>query len=95
MKVPLTINDFLDRAVAVYPDRVAIVDEPDQVAPPLPDITYGELGDIRRQMGVAMDELGLGMGARVAMVSHNSAACSAPSSGSVGTGGSSCQSTSA
>jgi acyl-CoA synthetase (AMP-forming)/AMP-acid ligase II len=73
MKVPLTINDFIDRAVAVYPDRVAIVDEPDQVAPPLGDITYGQLGDIRRQMGVAMDELGLAMGARVAMVSHNSA----------------------
>ncbi len=73
MKVPLTINDFIDRAVAVYPDRVAIVDEPDQVAPPLPDITYRQLGDIRRQMGVAMDELGLPMGARVAMVSHNSA----------------------
>jgi acyl-CoA synthetase (AMP-forming)/AMP-acid ligase II len=69
----LTINDFLDRAVAVYPDRVAIVDEPDQVAPPMPAITYGELGDIRRQMGVTMDELGLEMGARVAMVSHNSA----------------------
>lgn len=73
MKVPLTINDFLDRAVAVYPDRVAIVDEPDQVAPPMPDITYAELGDIRRQMGVAMDELGIPMGGRVAMVSHNSA----------------------
>lgn len=73
MKVPLTINDFLDRAVAVYPDRVAIVDEPDQVASPMPDITYGELGDIRRQMGVAMDELGIPMGGRVAMVSHNAA----------------------
>ena len=73
MKVPLTVNDFVDRAVAVYPDRVAIVDEPDQVAPALGDITYGQLGDIRRQMGVAMDELGLEMGARVAMVSHNSA----------------------
>ncbi|MEL7210453.1 MAG: AMP-binding protein, partial [Actinomycetota bacterium] len=73
MKVPLTINDFVDRAVAVYPDRVAIVDEPDQVAPPMGDITYGQLGDIRRQMGVAMDKLGLPMGARVAMVSHNSA----------------------
>ncbi len=73
MKVPLTINDFLDRAVAVYPDRVAIVDEPSQVAPPLGDITYGQLGDIRRQMGVAMDQMGLPMGSRVAMVSHNSA----------------------
>ncbi|MEM9562026.1 MAG: AMP-binding protein, partial [Actinomycetota bacterium] len=71
MKVPLTINDFLDRAIAVYPDRVAIVDEPDQPAAPLPTMTYRELGDMRRQMGVAMDELGLDMGARVAMVSHN------------------------
>ncbi len=73
MQVPLTINDFLDRAVKVYPDRVAIVDEPDQPAPPLGDITYRELGDIRRQMGMAMDELGIPMGGRVAMVSHNSA----------------------
>ena len=73
MKVPLTINDFLDRGAAVYPDRVAIIDEPDQVASPLPDITFGELADIRRQMGVAMDKLGLDFGARVAMVSHNSA----------------------
>ncbi len=73
MKVPLTVNDFLDRAITVYPDRVAIVDEPDQPAAPMPTITYRELGDMRRQMGVAMDELGLDMGARVAMVSHNSA----------------------
>ncbi|MGF1617302.1 MAG: AMP-binding protein [Acidimicrobiia bacterium] len=72
MKVPLTVNDFLDRAVAVFPDRVAIVDEPNQVAVPLEEITYRQLGDIRRQMGVAMDELGIDMGARVAMVSHNS-----------------------
>ena len=73
MKVALTINDFLDRALAVYPDRVAIVDEPDQPAAPLKTITYREMADIRRQMGVAMDKLGLEMGARVAMVSHNSA----------------------
>ncbi len=73
MKVALTINDFLDRAVAVYPERVAIVDEPDQPAAPMKTITYGELGDIRRQMGVAMDKMGIGMGERVAMVSHNSA----------------------
>ena len=73
MKVPLTINDFLDRGVAVYPDRVAIVDEPDQPAAPLSSLTYAELDDVRRSMGVAMDELGIPMGARVAMVSHNSA----------------------
>jgi acyl-CoA synthetase (AMP-forming)/AMP-acid ligase II len=73
VKVPLTVNDFLDRGVAVYPDRVAIVDEPDQPASPLSNITYAEFADIRRSMGVAMDEIGLAMGARVAMVSHNSA----------------------
>ncbi len=71
MKVPLTVNDFLDRAALVYPDRVAIVDEPDQPAPSLGRVTYAELADMRRSMGVAMDELGLAMGARVAMVSHN------------------------
>ena len=73
MKVPLTINDYLDRALTVYPDRVAIVDEPDQPATPMKTITYREMADIRRQMGVAMDKLGIPMGARVAMVSHNSA----------------------
>jgi len=73
MKVALTINDFLDRALAVYPDRVAVVDEPDQPADPMPTITYREMADIRRQMGVAMDKMGIPMGGRVAMVSHNSA----------------------
>ncbi len=73
MKVELTINDFLDRAVAVYPDRIAIVDEPDQPAAPMSTITYAQLGDIQRQIGVALDEMGIPMGARVAMVSHNSA----------------------
>ncbi len=70
---PMTINDFLDRAVAVYPERVAIVDEPAQPASPLADITYRQLADLRRQIGVAMDRLGLAMGARVAVVSQNSA----------------------
>ena len=36
MAQPLTINDFLDRAIAVYPDRVAVIDEPDQPAAPMP-----------------------------------------------------------
>src|SRR5207244_3437917 len=29
MKVPLTVNDFLERAALVYGDRIGIVDEPD------------------------------------------------------------------
>ena len=32
MYYPLTVRDFLDRAEHVYPDRVAIVDEPEQPA---------------------------------------------------------------
>jgi hypothetical protein len=32
VKVPLTIVDHLRRAEQVYPDRVAVVDEPDQPA---------------------------------------------------------------
>jgi acyl-CoA synthetase (AMP-forming)/AMP-acid ligase II len=73
MFVPLTINDFLDRAATVYPDRVAIVDEPEQPAPPLPPLTWRDVADRRRRMGVAMDRMGLPMGARVAVVSPNAA----------------------
>jgi acyl-CoA synthetase (AMP-forming)/AMP-acid ligase II len=73
MFVPLTVNDFLDRAAQVYPDRVAIVDEPDQPAPPMPDLTWREVADLRRRMGVAMDAMGLAMGARVAVASANAA----------------------
>ena len=72
MKVQMTINHFLDRAAAVYPNRPAIIDEPDQPAPPMPAITYAEMADRRRQMGVAMDKMGIPFGGRVAMVSHNS-----------------------
>ena len=35
MKFPLVVGDFLDRAEHVYPNRVAVVDEPDQPAPSL------------------------------------------------------------
>jgi fatty-acyl-CoA synthase len=72
VKVPLTINDFLDRALVVYPDRVAIVDEPDQPATPVKELSYRELGEQRRAMGAGLDRLGVPMGARVAVVSHNS-----------------------
>ena len=41
MKVALTVNDFLRRAELVYPDRVAIVDEPDQPAESWGEITIG------------------------------------------------------
>src|SRR5262245_34331215 len=73
MKVQLNIRDFLDRAVAVYGDRVAVVDEPDQPAPPLGPLTYRQVGEHAAAMAAGLDALGVGFGERVAVVSHNSA----------------------
>ena len=53
MKVPLTIRDFLDRAELVYGDRVAVVDEPDQPAPSLGEVTYREVARRARAAGGA------------------------------------------
>ena len=71
MKVPLTIRDHLDRALAVYPDRVAFVDEPDQPAPSMGEVTFSGLGQLADAAGAGLDALGVPMGGRVAMVSHN------------------------
>ena len=73
MIVPLTVSDFLDRAVTVYGDRTGVVDEPDQPAPSWGELTYREVGDRARRVAARLDELGIGFGERVAMVSHNSA----------------------
>ena len=73
MKVPLTIPDFSSRAEAVYPDRVAFVDEPDQPGPSWGSVTYGEVARRARLQAAALDRLGVGPGERVAIVSHNSA----------------------
>ena len=73
MQVPLTINDFLRRAEQVYPDRIGAVDEPDQVAPSWGSITYREMAHRARAQAAALDRLGIGVGDRVAVVSHNAA----------------------
>ena len=73
MEIPLTVADHLRRAELVYGDRVAIVDEPAQVAPPLADLTYRRVAELARAMAAGLDGLGLDLGARVAMVSHNAA----------------------
>jgi len=73
MIVPLTVSDFIERAVQVYGDRVGVVDEPDQPATPLGEITYAALGDLALRQAARLDELGLAVGDRVAVVSHNSA----------------------
>jgi len=73
MQVALTVNDFLRRAELIYPDRVAIVDEPDQPAESWGSITYAEMARRAKAMAAGLDALGIGVGERVAMVSHNSA----------------------
>ncbi|MGY1857134.1 AMP-binding protein [Modestobacter sp. SYSU DS0290] len=73
MRVPLTTRDFLDRAELVYGDRVGVVDEPTQPAPSLGRTTHRELARRARAVQSGLDALGVAEGARVAVVSHNSA----------------------
>jgi len=76
MKVQLNVRDYLDRAASVYPDRIGIIDEPDQVAAPLgPDgaLTYRQVGEHAAALAAGLDALGVGPGERVAVLSHNSA----------------------
>jgi fatty-acyl-CoA synthase len=72
MKVPLTSADFLARAEAVYGDRVGVVDEP-AAADSLGEVTYAEMGRRVRALQAGLDELGVGPGDRVAVVSPNAA----------------------
>jgi acyl-CoA synthetase (AMP-forming)/AMP-acid ligase II len=73
MIVPFSVSDFLHRATTVYGNRVGIVDEPDQPAPSWGQLTYRQVGERARQIAARLDSLGIGVGDRVAMVSHNSA----------------------
>jgi fatty-acyl-CoA synthase len=73
MIVPFSVNDFLDRALAVYGDRIGLADEPDQPATSLGDLSYTRVGELARAMAARHDRLGLDVGDRVAFVSHNSA----------------------
>ena len=73
MIFPLTIRDFLDRAEQIYPDRLAVVDEPDQPAPSLGELTYREFAAKARAQAARLDQLGVGTGERVAVISQNSA----------------------
>ena len=71
MRVPLTLIDFLDRA-ELFGDRTLVVDEPGGPAS-LGRVSAADL--VRRARGMAreLDRLGVDHGARVAIVSPNSA----------------------
>ncbi|MFE1288474.1 AMP-binding protein [Streptomyces sp. NPDC058751] len=73
MLVPFGALDFLDRAVTVYGDRLGVVDEPDQPAEPWEGLTYRSVGELARAQAAGLDALGVPHGARVAVVSPNSA----------------------
>jgi acyl-CoA synthetase (AMP-forming)/AMP-acid ligase II len=73
MIVPFSVMDFLHRAVAVYGDRAGIVDEPDQPAESLGDLSYARVAELAAAMAAHHDRMGLAVGDRVAFVSHNSA----------------------
>jgi acyl-CoA synthetase (AMP-forming)/AMP-acid ligase II len=73
VKVPLTIRDHLRRAAVAYPDRVGVIDEPDQPASSLGSITYRRMAELATAQAARLDALGVGFGERVAVVSQNSA----------------------
>lgn len=73
MEVPLTIRDHLERAALVYGRRPGVMDEPDQPAKALPPETYAEVAGRAAALAAGLDELGVPVGGRVAIVSQNAA----------------------
>src|ERR1700712_1841346 len=73
MRVPLTTATFPEGAEPVSADGVGVVAEPNQPAPSLGDVTYGELAARARAIAAGLDELGVDEGERGAGVSENSA----------------------
>jgi fatty-acyl-CoA synthase len=72
MKVPLTVGDYLRRGAAVYGGRIAVHDEPG-TAGSLGAVTYAELEARARGMALTLEDMGVGQGERVAIVSPNAA----------------------
>ena len=73
MKIPLSVGDFLARGETVYPNRIAVIDEPDQPAASWGEVTFADFAERCRQFSAGLDRLGVGQGERIAIVSHNSA----------------------
>src|SRR5580693_819071 len=71
MRVALTVADFLNRAALVYGHRTAVVDEPSAPGS-YGRLTYRQLEARARGMALALDDLGVEHGERIAIVSPNS-----------------------
>jgi acyl-CoA synthetase (AMP-forming)/AMP-acid ligase II len=73
MFIPLTTQDFLARGATVYPDRVAVIDEPDQPAGSVGELTFAAMQHRARAVAAGLDAMGIAAGERIAVVSQNSA----------------------
>ncbi|MHB1710735.1 MAG: AMP-binding protein [Acidimicrobiales bacterium] len=73
MITPFNVRDFLDRAEAAFPERTAVIDEPDQPAASWGGFTFAEMARRARAQAAGLDALGVEPGERVAIMSHNSA----------------------
>ena len=71
MIVPFNVRDFLDRAASTYPDRVGLIDEPNQPAEPWGPLTFAGMAGRARAQAAGLDRLGVPPGERVAIVSAN------------------------
>ena len=65
MEVPLLVNDFLRRAIKLYPDKEAVVDRDER-------FTYRDFGDRVNRLANALTTMGVAKGDRVAILSPNS-----------------------
>jgi fatty-acyl-CoA synthase len=72
LRRPLVTADFLVRAATVYGEIVGVVDEPDG-PDSLGALTYAALARRVHALAAGLDALGVGVGARVAVVSPNAA----------------------
>ncbi len=68
--IQMNVLDYLERAAQVYPDRIAIVDEPN-VASSMGNVTYGSLYKRARNMAKVLEDMGITQGERVAIFSPN------------------------
>jgi hypothetical protein len=75
MKVALTVNDFLRAPSSSTRTASAIVDEPDPAGRVVGHDHLRRDGRAAAAMAAALDAIGIAVGERVAVVSHNSAVC--------------------
>ncbi len=72
MIVQFNVRDFLDRAEVAYPDKIGLIDEPEQPAEAWGPLTFAGMAAKARAQAAGLDRLGIGLGERVAIVSQNS-----------------------